>query len=495
MNLARLATAAVLSIALSAGAVAAGIPPTGEGNGAVAAVVDLVSAGQFQAAAARIDAALKQQGLPADERAAFEFQRERMRRMRRDFSLDADAAQAQLRKQIPDLTDVEFAQWDAQGLFEHMDIDGVRMYLQSAPATVFRLSAQARARSTKKATYLDSGLPISGAERYFEFDRKVIEAARASGHSSVLPQRVRVTQSVTVAADAVPAGKLIHAWIPYPRAIKGQQQDIRYIASVPSAHRLAPESTMQRTVFLEQPARAGKPTIFSVTYEVTLYAQYHAIDADKVTPAQITPELAPFVAERAPHIVFTQPLRVFSRQVVGEETNPYRIAQKIYAAVDEIPWASAREYSTIPDLSDYTLRAGHGDCGEQTLLLIALMRMNGIPARWQSGWTFSDGDHEDIHDWAQIYLAPYGWVPVDVTYGRIASDDPALHWFYLGGIDDFRIAFNDDFSQEFDPPKQHFRSDTVDSQRGEVEWDGGNLYYDKWDSDFKWKILSPVGKR
>lgn len=480
---------ALLAMMISASAVAAGIPPVVADDGAVAAVVDLVSGGDFKAAQARIDAALKNAELPADERAAYEFQHERMQRMRRDFSLDGTALKAQLRKQIPDLGDAEFARWDAHGLFEHMAIDGERVYFQNAASTLFRLSAEARSRSKVKMTFLDSGLPQSGAERYFEFDRTVIEAAHTTSHANVLPRRVRVTQSVTVAADAVPAGKSIRAWIPYPRAIEGQQQDIRYIASAPSTHRIAPESALQRTVSLEQPALAGKPTVFSVTYEVTLYAQYHSIDADKVVPAKITPELAPFVAERAPHIVFTQPLRVFSRQVVGDETNPYRIAQKIFAAVDEIPWAGAREYSTIADLSSYTLRAGHGDCGEQTMLLMTLMRMNGIPARWQSGWTYTDGEHEDIHDWAQIYLAPYGWVPVDVTYGRIASDDIALKWFYLGGLDNYRIAFNDDFSQEFVPPKQFFRSDTVDSQRGEVEWDGGNLYYDQWNSDFQWKIL------
>lgn len=480
---------ALLAMMVSASVVAAGIPPVVADDGTVAVVVDLVSGGAFKAAQARIDAALKNAGLPADERAAFEFQHERMQRMRRDFNLTADQVKAKVRKQIPDLSDAEFAHWDAHGLFEHMAIDGERVYFQNAPATLFRLSADARARSKDRMEFLDSGLPQAGAERYFEFDRTAIEAARASGRSSVLPRRVRVTQSMTVAADAVPAAKSIRAWIPYPRAIEGQQQDIRFVASEPAAHRIAPESALQRTVFLEQPARAGKPTVFSVTYELTLYAQYHAIDADKVVPAKITPELAPFVAERAPHIVFTQPLRVFSRQVVGDETNPYRIAQKIYAAVDEIPWAGAREYSTIADLSSYTLRAGHGDCGEQTLLLMTLMRMNGIPARWQSGWTYTDTDHEDIHDWAQIYLAPYGWVPVDVTYGRIDSGDAALKWFYLGGLDNYRIAFNDDFSQEFVPPKRFFRSDTVDSQRGEVEWDGGNLYYDQWNSDFTWKIL------
>ena len=35
---------------------------------------------------------------------------------------------------------------------------------------------------------------------------------------------------------------------------------------------------------------------------------------------------------------------------------------------------------------------------------------------------------------------------------------------------------NDDFSQPLVPAKRHFRSETVDSQRGEVEWRGGNLY-------------------
>jgi len=125
------------------------------------------------------------------------------------------------------------------------------------------------------------------------------------------------------------------------------------------------------------------------------------------------------------------------------------------------------------------------------MLLMTLMRMNGIPSRWQSGWTFTNGDYNDIHDWAEIYLAPYGWIPVDVTYGRLDSPDPSLRWFYLGGLDNFRIAFNDDFSQEFVPAKHFFRSDTVDSQRGEVEWDGGDLYYDKWSYGFVWKMISP----
>lgn len=453
-------------------------------------VVDLVSTGQFDAAEKRIDTDLQQPDLSAATRRVLEFQRERMARVHYDFSLDADQLEAKVREKIPDLSAADFARWNARGLFESMLIDGQRRYFKRAPANLFHISAEARARARDLEAVADSGLPKAVQGMYLDFDRKTINAALDHGRSSVLPQRVRVTQTVTVDADAVPAGKVLRAWIPYPRAIQGRQDDIRFVSSEPARHRIAPESALQRTAYLERKARAGTPTVFSTTYEVTLHAQYHAIDANQVVAEKITPELAPYVAERAPHIVFTEPLRVFSRQIVGGETNPYRIARKIFAAVDEIPWAGAREYSTIANLSDYALHAGHGDCGEQTLLLIALMRLNGIPARWQSGWTFTDGDYENIHDWAEIHLAPYGWIPVDVTYGRLDSDDPALKWFYLGGLDNFRIAFNDDFSQELVPPKRFFRSDTVDSQRGEVEWDEGNLYYDKWNYDFRWKILS-----
>jgi transglutaminase-like putative cysteine protease len=473
----------LLASAMTVAVAASDDPMAGIDNATVSSITDLVTSGQFQTAQARIDVELKRTDLPPDARRALEFQHVRMQRIRNDFTLTADDVKQRVRQQMSDLTDAEFARWDERGLFEHMVIDGERRYFARSPSNLFRLSAEAEARRKDRTPFAHGDV-----EQLSDYHRAVIEQSKRTGRSSVMPHKVKVTQSLTVKPDAVPAGKTLRVWIPFPRAIAGQQQDIRFVSSQPSKHTIAPESALQRTVYLEQPAHAKKPTVFSVTYELTVYSQYHAIDAANVAPEAITSDLTSYVSERAPHIAFTQPLRIFSKQVVGNATNPYQIAQRIFAAVDEIPWAGAREYSTIPDLSAYTLDAGHGDCGEQTLLLITLMRMNGIPARWQSGWTFTNGEYNDIHDWAEIYLAPYGWIPVDVTYGRLDSADPALKWFYLGGLDNFRIAFNDDFSAEFVPRKQFFRSDTVDSQRGEVEWDGGDLYYDQWSYDFAWKV-------
>jgi len=466
----------------------AGVAGAAQESPDVARAIALIDAGHFHQAQALIDGDFARSQIDASTRDALSFQRERMRRILIDFTLDADAVKQRVRKQIPDLTDAEFAKFDAAGLFEKQVIDGKTLYFKRSPGNLFRLSPEAVARRKVQTPIVDSPNQVLN-----DYHRKVRAAALESHATSVLPHRVRVTHTITVNADAVPAGQTVRAWIPFPRVIPGQQENVRLVDSTPAGAKLAPESALQRTAYLEKLAQAGKPTVFAVTYEVTLYARYNVIDVAKVTREKITPELAPFVAERAPHIVFTPDMRAFSRRVVGDEKNPYRIAQKLFAAVDKIPWAGAREYSTISNISDYTLHAGHGDCGEQTLLLMTLLRLNGIPTRWQSGWMFSDGTYENIHDWAQAYFAPYGWVPVDVTFGRLIPGanakpgDDALEWFYLGGLDAYRIAFNDDYSQPFVPPKQHFRSETVDLQRGEVEWSGGNVYFDQWDYDFKWQ--------
>ena len=104
---------------------------------ALSAIVDLVTAGQFREAQTRIDVALRQSGLSSDAHRALEFQHVRMERMHQDFSLTADQVKQRVREKIPDLTDAEFARWDAHDLFEHMDIDGERMYFVRSPSNLF----------------------------------------------------------------------------------------------------------------------------------------------------------------------------------------------------------------------------------------------------------------------------------------------------------------------------------------------------------------------
>src|SRR5688572_3628591 len=268
--------------------VLAGIAGASGAAGSLDGIVRQVDAGEFAAAQAAIDSALADPGLAADEKRRIAFERERMRRIRLDFSLSRDDAIAKLRERIPDLTGEQFEAWDAAGLLEHMDIDGERRWFNRAPSNLFRLSAEARARSSPP--FLPNDGPMETANAHH---RELRDAALANGGVGVATRRVRVTHTLTVDADAAPAGETLRAWLPFPRSIPGQQESIELAGSTPTTRVVAPESQMQRSVYLEQPAAAGEPTAFQIVYELTVHGRYRALDAANVVPARITPELAP----------------------------------------------------------------------------------------------------------------------------------------------------------------------------------------------------------
>ena len=135
-------------------------------------VILLVDAGRFADAQSSIAKRLAAGDLSPDTRSALEFQRERMRRLLLDFSLDERAAKARIREKIPDLRDEEFARWDAAGLIEHQVIDGRTLYFNRAPSNLFRVSAEARARRKEQAPFVDGPMEKANAHH-----RQVRDAA------------------------------------------------------------------------------------------------------------------------------------------------------------------------------------------------------------------------------------------------------------------------------------------------------------------------------
>lgn len=63
----------------------------------------------------------------------------------------------------------------------------------------------------------------------------------------------------------------------------------------------------------------------------------------------------------------------------------------------------------------WALQNKEGDCTEFADLFLALCRANSVPARYRNGYLIHDVPKEDTpkHDWAEVYIAKYGWVPFD----------------------------------------------------------------------------------
>jgi hypothetical protein len=439
----------------------------------------MISKGDFSKAEAAINEELvKNKMLKATDKLDLKFEIERMNRIRLDFTKGEKEVVEYIKKYIPVVTKKDLKKWEDEKSLEVMQIDGKKMYFDVAARNLFRINKLCKEIKDKK----DTVKTASG----FNFDqhlKEVISEANSTKKSAVKPIRYRVDYTVTVNDSVVPVGEVVRCWLPFPREVKDRQEDVKIISGSPENYIISDnDKYMHRSVYMEGKVEEGKKLKFAVSFEYTFYAHYNKIEPEKVKDYnKDSPEYKEYISQRAPHIIFTNELKKVSAEIVGNEKNPYLIAKKIFEWVNNrTPWASAREYSTIRNIPMYCFDNKHGDCGIQTLLFMTLARMNGIPTRWQSGWTPTS-----MHDWCQMYIEPYGWVPVDQSSGLQKSDNEDIKWFYLGNTDNRRLIVNDEFSAPFYPAKIYPRSETVDFQRGELEWTGGNLYFNQWNYDFK----------
>ncbi len=419
------------------------------------------------------------------DRLTIEFEIERLERIRKNFTKTKGEVVSYVRKYIPNVSEKEIKQWEKEKSLEWKIIDGKKLYFRNAASNLFLIDRKAKV--IKEAYDRSHGEIKKGLYSFVEDAKRIIEAAETLNTPLVKPKKFKMIYTLTVKPDAVPDGEVIRAWLPYPREGHQRQVDVTFYYSIPNKHIISDnDKYKQRTIYLEKKAKRGEPTVFKVCFGYKSYAQYYTIDPDRVQPYDTTSAFyKKYTAEQPPHIVFTEKLRAVSKEIIGDETNPFLKAKKIFQWVDErTPWASAREYSTIRNISMYAFENKHGDCGIQTLLFTTLARMNGISVHWQSGW-WGPPQRMGLHDWCEMYIEPYDWLLVDQSFGIKKSDDERLKWFCLGNSDSYRMILNDDISQSFYPAKIFPRSDTVDFQRGEVEWRGGNLYFDQWDYDLK----------
>ena len=82
-------------------------------------------------------------------------------------------------------------------------------------------------------------------------------------------------------------------------------------------------------------------------------------------------------------------------------------------------------------VNHFLFRDKAGYCDQFSTAFIMMARSLGIPARWVVGYapgTYDAHDHGyviraiDAHSWAQVYIAPFGWVPIDPTPGFTITD-------------------------------------------------------------------------
>ena len=398
-----------------------------------------------------------------------------------DFSLTEVQIISRLNNSTASFSTEEKASWENRNWLEYRIINGEKRYFNRAVSNLGLIKSFYQNRSER-----DSLIANDPKILFRKMHTGSIIKSSDNLTQPVVPVEMSIEYSITVHPGAVPEGAVVRCWIPWPKESHLRQQKVTLISASQKKYIIAPDSAVHRTIYMEAKTEKEVPLVFRVSYRYQSYGQYFDMKNLRIKSYDKTSLLyKKYTSEQLPQICFTDKIKQLIDSITGSEENPAEIVRKIYYWFSKnILWASAMEYSIMPDIPGYVLKYRRGDCGMQTFLFMSMLRYKGIPVKWQSGWMMPP-DSETPHDWCEVYFEGAGWIPVDVYCGLQYSDNLKTKEFYISGIDSYRLIVNDGISGTLYPTKNFLRSDPFDFQRGEVEWNGGNLYFDKWDYHMK----------
>ncbi|NLE14221.1 MAG: transglutaminase domain-containing protein [Clostridiales bacterium] len=410
--------------------------------------------GDFDGELDAIKRYLSRKGLPHALRMRLELEAMIARSVRNNYTMSSDDALKELQKTCPPLTAEDIERFVDAGWVDHIRRNGRVYFENSAVTNILRTHKGLLHELANHGEKLPP--PESTALRH-----ETIERQHKFGYDAV---RFTVEAALRPADGCLRPGETCYIHLPFP-AVTPEQSEI---ALLESSHpvTLSPESSPIRTAHIAAPLE--KDEWAKIRYTYVNRADYMPPDDGAVSPEQ--PDF--YTGETYPHIRFTPLIRALADELSAGTDNPLVKARRAYLLITEhVMYSYVRPYRDIDNLAEYPLLEGHGDCGIQALLFITLCRCMGIPARWQSGMAPSFTDIGS-HDWALFYVAPFGWLHCDPSYGGGAfrRGDELMREHYFGNLDPFRMVSCTDFQRDFDPPRRFMRDDPYDNQSGEAEY-------------------------
>ena len=414
--------------------------------------------GDFEGAIRLIDRRLARDDQPQGLRNCLTVQREMMLRIPDDYPYSREDALAILREHIPDFTEEEFDERVDAGKIGWIYIRGEMRFFNR----FFPTMCKAEPAFARRAGVVTHG--VESAQKGTQADGLLDRARKKLAAEGQLSNRIRIGARVKLKDENFTPGMFIRAHLPIPCACE-QQSDIRIEKVFPEGAIIAPEDALQRTVCWEENMQENHE--FYVEYSYIHTAKYHDVSkivADKEQPSFCTEEMSP-------HIVFTPYIRQLVAQLSEGTDDPLEKARRFYDFISlNMKYTFMPAYFVLENIAETCARNFTGDCGIFALLFLTMCRCSGIPAQWQSGFS-AEPDFVGGHDWVRFYIAPYGWLYADTSYGTAAvrAENEDRRKFYFGNLDPYRMVANNAFQTGFTIDKQHWRADPYDNQVGEME--------------------------
>ena len=323
----------------------------------------------------------------------------------------------------------------------------------TTPQTPIPIPAQIETPTTSTPPpYIRSAPAVTEEEEAALSEEKFVAEDSAPVYTN--PITHRITRTLTIQNETAHIDR-IKVWMPLVVEWDSQRSMVTE-GTTPSPNNMWMDPQYGSGVlfweFRGEPDR-GSSLIITDQFVYTCYEVNYDIDMDKIgtydkldTDYVLFTSSGKYLEANDANIVET------SKEIVGNEANPYVAAKSIYDWV-----INHMTYQLVGGLkgAKFAYENGYGECGDYSALFVALCRANGIPARPVIGrWATSEAG--DWHVWAEFYLPGYGWIPVDPTI----ADRTGMLLDNFGHLDNARLIFNKTYNMVLHP-EPHFLSSEV----------------------------------
>ena len=235
------------------------------------------------------------------------------------------------------------------------------------------------------------------------------------------------TQSEPPIEEQVLDTKKIIFIISYELSIEGDTSEIDFFSTIPQDYKY--RQKILNTAFSPEPLHiftdgSNKYAEFvienpedKITIQITCNMEIYDFDLLKASSG---------VSNLQNNIDFDSCLK---EEKYIEVDDPYIQNNDIIHILTEVPVDKVKLiYDYVLDNLDYegynpdsvgaveALRKGSGDCTEYTDLMVTLCRASNFPARSIEGYTINAGNLSIGHNWPEVYINGYGWIPFDPTF-------------------------------------------------------------------------------
>lgn len=236
---------------------------------------------------------------------------------------------------------------------------------------------------------------------------------------------------------------LVRVWLPCPQ--NTDCQEIKRLTATAPGEISENEETKYGNRFLYFQTKIPETGEFEVDipYEVTR----HEVLRKSATPADPSAERlddvkrARFLGNDKMVPTSGKPLGLLAS--VELSNDKLSLARQLYDIVDDHAVYKKEGTGWGRGDTNWVCDSGYGNCTDFHSLFMSLARSQGLPTRFEIGFSIptdkTEGPIAGYHCWAWFYLDERGWIPVDISE---ADKHPEMKEYYFGDLTADRVMFS-----------------------------------------------------